>query len=148
LIAVTVQDYLKDIGIEVEVQALEWASFLEALHTEKPEWDMFVGGWASTIDPHIMYTIWAEENIPDLNSVAYVNKDIEKLFKEAGATYDTEFRKQKYGEVQKIIADDAPYVFLFYQKAWSGQNNRIKGIEPTLLGIGWNSDDWYIEETQ
>jgi peptide/nickel transport system substrate-binding protein len=148
LIAVTVQDYLKDIGIEVEVQALEWASFLEALHTEKPEWDMFVGGWASTIDPHIMYTIWAEENIPDLNSVAYVNKDIEKLFKEAGATYDTEFRKQKYGEVQKIIADDAPYVFLFYQKAWSGQNNRIKGIEPTLLGIGWNSDDWYIEETK
>ncbi len=148
LIAVTVQDYLKDIGVEVEVQALEWASFLEALHSDKPDWDMYVGGWASTIDPHIMYTIWSEENIPDLNAVAYINKDVEKLFKEAGATYDTEFRKQKYGEVQKIIADEAPYVFLFYQKAWSGQNNRIKSIEPTLLGIGWNSNDWYIEETK
>lgn len=35
---------------------------------------------------------------------------------------------------------------LFYNKAWSGQNNRIKGIEPTVLGIGWNSEDWYIQE--
>ena len=66
--------------------------------------------------------------------------------KKPAATYDAEFRKQKYQEVQKIIADDSPYIFLWYRKEWSGQNNRIKGIEPTLLGIGWNSEDWYIEE--
>jgi len=146
LMAVTVQDYLSEIGIEVEVQGLEWASYLEALHSEKSDWDMYIGSWSSTIDPHIMYTIWAEENIPDLNAVAYVNKDMEALFKEAGATYDAEFRKQKYQEIQKIIADDSPYIFLWYRKEWSGQNNRIKGIEPTLLGIGWNSEDWYIAE--
>ena len=45
-----------------------------------------------------------------------------------------------------IIADDAPYIFLYYQRAWSGQNKRIQGIEPTALGIGWNSEDWYIQE--
>ncbi|RME72093.1 MAG: hypothetical protein D6784_14010 [Chloroflexi bacterium] len=148
LIAVTVQDFLSQIGIEVEIQALEWASFLEALDAEEPEWDMYIGAWRATIEPHIMYTIWAEENIPQLNSVAYINKDVEKLFEEAGATYDTEFRKAKYQEIQRIIAEDAPYVFLFYQKRWSGQNNRIKGIIPTALGIGWNQEDWYIEETQ
>ena len=31
--AVTVQDYLRKIGIEVEVQGLEWASYLEALQS-------------------------------------------------------------------------------------------------------------------
>ncbi|MEZ4621242.1 MAG: hypothetical protein R2867_37865 [Caldilineaceae bacterium] len=50
--------------------------------------------------------------------------------------------------MQKIIAEDSPYIFLFYQKAWSGQNKRIQGIEPTALGIGWNTEDWYIEATQ
>jgi peptide/nickel transport system substrate-binding protein len=147
LIAVTVQDYLSDIGIEVEVQGLEWASFLEATDSDDPDWDMFVGGWRATIEPHIMYTIWSEENIPELNAVAYVNKDVEALFEEAGKTYDTEFRMEKYGEVQRIIADEAPYVFLFYNKSWSGQNNRIQGITPKPLGIGWNQEDWYIEET-
>lgn len=148
LTSVFVQDFLSQAGIEVEIQALEWASFLEATDSEDPDWDLFIGGWRATIEPHIMYTIWAEESIPQLNAVAYINKDVEQLFTEGGATYDTEIRKAKYQEVQKIIADEAPYVFLYYSKSWSGQNNRIKGIEPTALGIGWNSEDWYIEETQ
>ena len=145
LIAVSVQDFLREIGISVDVKALEWASFLEELDAAEPEWDLFVGGWRATIEPQIMYTIWAEESIPDLNSVAYINKDVEQLFADAGKSYDTEYRKEKYGEIQQIISDEAPYVFLFYNKAWSGQNNRIKGIVPSPLGIGWNSEDWYIE---
>jgi peptide/nickel transport system substrate-binding protein len=146
LMAVTVQDQLAQIGVNVEIQGLEWASFLEATDSDEPDWDMFIGGWRATIEPHIMYTIWAEENIPQLNSVAYVNKDVEALFKEAGANCDPEFRKEKYGEIQRIIAEEMPYVFLWNQKTWSGQNNRIGGIDPKPLGIGWNSNDWYIRE--
>ena len=146
LIAITVQDYLGDIGINIEIEALEWASYLEATDAEEPTWDMFIGAWSATIDPHIMYTIWAEESIPDLNSVAYVNKEVEAIYEEAGKTYDTEFRKERYQEVQKIIAEESPYVFLYYRKSWSGQNNHIQGIEPTTLGIGWNQEDWYIED--
>jgi peptide/nickel transport system substrate-binding protein len=146
LIAVTLQDYLSDVGIELEIQALEWSSFLETKNSEGSDWDMYIGTWRATIEPQIMYTIWAEENIPQLNSVAYINEEVQSLFEEAGATYDTEFRKEKYQEAQRIIAEDAPYIFLFYNKSWSGQNNRIQGIEPTALGIGWNLEDWYIEE--
>lgn len=150
LMAVSVQDYLAEIGIELEIQPLEWASFLETKKAESSDWDMFIAAWSSTIEPHAMFLIWSEEGIPDLNSVAYINKDVEKLFDEAGGstgTCDLDFRKQKYQEIQKIIAEDSPYIFLYYRKAWSGQNNRIKGIEPTVLGIGWNSEEWYIEET-
>lgn len=146
LIAVTVQDYLSQIGIAVEIQALEWASFLEATSAENPDWDLFIGGWRATIEPHIMYTIWAEESIPSLNSVGYINKDVEAIFEEAGKTYDVDFRREQYQEVQRIISAEAPYVFLYYQKAWSGQNVRIQGITPSALGIGWNSEDWYIQE--
>lgn len=146
LIAVTVQDYLKQIGIEVEIQALEWSAYLDAISAAEPDWDMFVGAWRSTIEPHIMYTIWAESSIPDLNAVAYINPEVEQLFKEGGATYDTEVRKEKYGRVQQIIAEEAPYIFLYYQKAWSGQNNRVRGIDPRPLGVVWNSEDWYLQD--
>jgi peptide/nickel transport system substrate-binding protein len=149
LIAVAVQDYLAEIGIELEIQPLEWASFLEAKNAEESDWDMFIAAWNSTIEPHAMFLIWSEEGIPDLNGVAYINKDVEKLFGEAGGgagTCDLDFRKQKYQEIQKIIAEDSPYIFLYYRKSWSGQNNRIMGIEPTLLGISWNQEDWYMED--
>lgn len=146
LIAVTVQDYLKQIGIEVEIQALEWSAYLDAISADEPDWDMFVGAWRSTIEPHIMYTIWAESSIPDLNAVAYINKEVEQLFKEGGATYDNEIRKEKYGQVQQIVAEESPYIFLYYQKTWSGQNKRVQGIDPRPLGIGWNSEDWYLQD--
>ncbi len=145
LIAVTLQDYLSQMGIKVEINAMEWATFLEATNAQEPDWDMYLGAWQATIEPQIMFTIWAEASIPDLNSVAYINPTVEQLFAEAGATYDTPVRKEKYAQIQKQIAEDAPYIFLFYQKRWSGQNNRIKGIEPTALGIGYNFEDWYIE---
>jgi peptide/nickel transport system substrate-binding protein len=147
LMAVITQDFLSEIGIDVTIQGMEWGAFLDATDAAEPDWDMFIGGWSATIEPHIMYTIWAEDSIPELNSVAYINKEVEELFRQGGATYDTELRRELYGEVQRIIAEEAPYIFLFYQKAWSGQNNRIQGIEPTALGIGWNSEDWYIQAT-
>lgn len=145
LMAVSIQDFLSKVGIQVNIQAMEWSSFLEAQKAKEPDWDMYLGAWRATIEPHIMYTIWAEESIPDLNAVAYVNKKVEALFKEAGATYDTAFRKEKYQQIQRIIAEDSPYIFLFYNKAWSGQNKRIKGIIESPLGITWNFEDWYIE---
>jgi peptide/nickel transport system substrate-binding protein len=140
-----VQDYLSKIGINAQIQGLEWSSYLQAVQSEHPDWDMSIGAWQATIEPHIMYTIWSESSIPELNSVGYVNKQVEGLFQEAGKSYDPAARKPKYQEIQKIVSDDAPYIFLFYQKAWAGLNNRIKGIVPSPLGIGWNSEDWYVE---
>jgi len=146
LIAVTMQDYLSDIGITVDVQAMEWSSFLEAFRSPEPEWDMVILSISSTTEPHTKFPWWLEENIPEMNFSAYINKDIERLFEEAGATYDIEVRKEKYGEIQRVIAEDSPHIYLYYGKSWSAQSERIKGIEPTILGIGWNSLDWYIEE--
>jgi peptide/nickel transport system substrate-binding protein len=146
LIAVTVQDYLKDVGIKMEIEALEWASFLEATSAAEPTWDMFLGGWRSGIEPHSAATIWAEENIPDLNMVSYINPEMTEYFEQAGATYDRELRKEAYGKVQEIIAEDLPYITISYRKRAGAINNRIQGIEPTVLGIGWNQEDWFITE--
>jgi len=148
LIAVTVQDFLREVGIEVEVQAMEWASFLEAFRAAEPDWDMVILSVNSTPEPHTSFPWWTKDNIPELNFGAYINPEVEKLFDEAAATYDLKIRKEKYGEIQRILAEDAPRIFLYYSKTWSGQSNRIKGLIPTRLGIGWNSDDWYIEEAE
>lgn len=146
LIAVTVQDYLREVGIDMSIEALEWASFLEATDAEEPTWDMFLGGWRSAIEPHSAATVWDPENIPELNSVAYVNEEMTAAFEAAGVTYDREERKRAYARAQEIIAEDLPYITISYRKSASAQNERVKGIEPTVLGIGWNQEDWYIEE--
>lgn len=146
LMSLFIQDNLADIGIQVEIQSLEWASFLEATDAAEPDWDMFLGAWRSTIEPYYMYQIWSEENIPQLNSVGYANPELEALFEQTGRVCDLESRKEAFGEIQSILAEDSPYIFLFYNKAWQGINNRFGGIEPTPLGIGYNFNDWYVLE--
>lgn len=146
LIAVTIQGDLQKVGIDMEIEGLEWASFLEATAAKNPTWDMFLGGWQSGIDPDSQATVWAEENIPELNAVAYVNKEMTQFFEEAAATYDIEVRKEKYARVQELIAEDSPYIVISYRKRASAQNNRVQGIEPTALGIDWNQEEWYIVE--
>ncbi len=145
LIALQTQNDLAQIGIEVEIQAMEWASYLDATK-QADDWDMFILGWSSTVEPQFMYQIWAEENIPDLNAVGYINPEVEALFDEAGRNCALEDRQAAFGEIQRILAEDMPYVFLYYSKTWSGQSNRVAGIDPKPVGIAWNSLEWYIVE--
>ena len=145
-IATITQAQFKDVGVEVEIQGMEWGAFLEATSSEPFDWDMIVGGWWATLDPHWMLQIWSEEFIPDLNFGAYVNKEVEDLFAQGGKPpCDKESRKKVYDEIQRILAEDAPYIFLFQSKSYAGVNKRIGGIVPTTLGIGYNLEEWYVK---
>jgi len=144
-IATVAQEEFRKIGIEVELQGLEWGTFLQAVHSPPFDWDMTVLGWTSTLDPHWMYQIWSEKNIPKLNAVGYVNKRVEELFQEGVREFDPEQRKNAYFEIQRILAEDLPYIFLTMSKGYAGINNRIGGVEVTPLGIGHNIEQWYVK---
>jgi len=144
-IATIVQDSFKQIGVGIEIQTLEWSAYLSALRTPPFDWDMNVGGWSATIDPYWMYQIWAEDNIPELNSGAYKNPEVEALFQKGAKVFDQAQRKQIYGDIQRILVEDQPYIFLYMGKAYEGVSKRIGGIEPSNLGIDWNLEQWYIK---
>ena len=145
-IATIVQASFKDIGVQVEIQGLEWAAYLSALK-QPPynNWDINVGGWQATIDPHWMYQVWSEENIPDLNAGAYRNPEVEALFKRGVREFDPEARKKTYGEIQRILTDDQPYIYLYQTKSFEAISNRIGGLKPSPLGLGWNLEEWYVQ---
>jgi peptide/nickel transport system substrate-binding protein len=141
-----IQSDLKKLGVEIVLNGMEWNALLDATSEAEPEWEMYLSGWRSGFEPSSGEVAWIEENIPRLNSIAYINEDVERLFQEATATYDREERKAKYGEIQDIIVSEAPYIFLYHRKQFSVKNNRIQGVEPKPVGIGWNQEDWFIAE--
>ncbi len=144
-IATVTQQWLKDVGVDSEVQGLEWGAYLSALKTEPYDWDLSVGAWQATIEPHWMNQIWREDSIPELNHVAYVNKKVEELFDQGVKEFDHDKRKQVYQQIQQIIADDTPYIFTTYSMSYEAVNKRIGGIEPTPLGTGYNVEKWYVK---
>ena len=144
-IAQVLQQAWGDVGVQVDIQTREWGTYLNELKSEPFDWDMNLGAWSATIEPHFMQQIWLESSIPQLNYPAYVNKRVEELFEQGVREFDREKRKQIYGEIQRILAEDSPYVFLTVNKSYIGVSNRIGGIEPTALGIGWNRERWFVK---
>ena len=107
-------------------------------HPHPPQVEAFIS--------HLMLQIWSEEFIPDLNMGAYVNKEVEDLFAQGGKPpCDKESRQKVYDEIQRILAEDAPYIFLFQSKSYAGINKRIGSIVPTPLGIVYNLEEWYVK---
>jgi peptide/nickel transport system substrate-binding protein len=143
--AAVTQQWLKDIGVDSEIQGLEWGAYLSALKQEPFDWDVNIGAWAATIEPHWMNQIWREDAIPDLNHVAYVNKKVEDLFDQGAKEFDLEKRKQIYQQIQQIISEEAPYIFTTYSMSYQAVNKRIGGIEPTKLGASYNLEKWYVK---
>ncbi len=94
---------------------------------------------AANLDPDIF------EHIFDSNSFApkranrtfYSNPRVDELIREARSTVEQSQRKTMYDEVQRIIADDLPYINLWYLDNVLVHTNRVRGIE---LGPSGNYD--------
>ena len=145
-IATVLQQQLGDLGVAVEVVPMEFQAYIDFIKSPPFDYDLFILGWTAGVDPDGSREIWLEESIPALNSGAYVNKRVEELFNQGVKEFNTEKRKQIFGEIQKLITEDPPYVFVYEGKTNYGVNKKIGGIKPTRLGILYNLDKWYLEK--
>jgi peptide/nickel transport system substrate-binding protein len=143
-VAVATQQWLRDIGVAAEVQGLEWGAYLSALKSEPFDYDLYVGAWSATIEPHWMNQIWLQESIPDLNAGAYVNKQVEALFGQAVREFDMDKRRQLYQQIQQIMVEEAPYIWTTFSQSYGAINKRIGGVEVTKLGMS-DFEKWYVK---
>jgi peptide/nickel transport system substrate-binding protein len=112
-IATLVQDNLRSIGVEVKVEIYEWAVFITRF-INKLEFEATVLGWVTPPD-FDAFQVWhsSQTNPQQLNFVGYKNPEVDKLLENIRQEYDPERIRQMAGEIQRIIFEDQPYLFLF-----------------------------------
>lgn len=143
-IATILQQQLSDLGIGVDVQGLEFQAYIDAITKEPFDWDLQLGAWSSTIEPHFNYQLWAKASVPALNFGDYENQTVEDLFDQGSKEFDREKRKAIYQKIQQILTDDEPYAFLYESLNYAGLNKRVGGVTATPLGIEYNLNNWYL----
>ena len=122
--AVYIQGALSEIGIEVEIQQSEWGAFLD--QTANGEHDMFILGWTTvTADADYgLYALFHSKNFgAPGNRSFYSNEEVDALLDEGRTTADEAVRQEAYSEVQQILIDDAPAVYLNHTSFLLGVNN-------------------------
>jgi peptide/nickel transport system substrate-binding protein len=91
---------------------------------------MYSLSWVGIADPDMLYYIFHSSNIPPkgANRGGYVNQRLDKLAGEGRATLNISRRKKVYSEIQKILANDLPYVSLWYTTNVAVMNKSVHGF--------------------
>ncbi|MGM9974352.1 MAG: glutathione ABC transporter substrate-binding protein [Clostridiaceae bacterium] len=128
-ICTILQNQLKQIGIEVEVKVVEWGAYLAG--TAKGEHDMFILGWTTVTGDadYGLYSLFHSSQFGDAgNRTFYSNDKIDELLDLGRKSVNPEERVKAYKEVQEIVNDEAPWVFLYNAEYLDGARSNVKGF--------------------
>jgi len=134
-IAQIVQAELKQVGIDMAVEPVEWGAYLDG--TARGEHEMFILGWVTiTADADYgLYPLFHSSNKGGAgNRSFYANPAVDKALDEARAKTDPAEREAAYKVAQELVQEDAPIMSLFYKKFNAGTQNYIEGFKVNPAG--------------
>ena len=129
--ATVMQSNLKAVGVTVALQTMEWGAYLAKLRSKEQE--LFALSWmAGSEDPDmVMYPLlhssqWTP-NGP--NRALYKNEKFDELLGQARQVTDQAKRAALYREAQKILVEDAPWVFVDHEVQLAATSKRVQGFK-------------------
>ena len=144
--AVLIQRRLREIGIDVQIRVLEWASFV-GRYIKTGDFDVVLLGWGLSLDPD-QFSIWhsSQQGPGQFNFIGYSNPRVDTLLEQGRLELDPDKRMKIYHEFARILLEDSPVVYLYAGYGLPAIHRRVKGIPNPAppAGIGYNSYDWYI----
>jgi oligopeptide transport system substrate-binding protein len=133
----TVQHYLADIGVQVELQDFDdWPTFQRAL--QQGQLQLFRYGWyADYPDPdNFLYFLFHSRSKD--NYFHYHNAQVDQLLEEGRRETDELHRVKLYRKAEQLILNDAPGIILLHHVYEGLYQPYVKGVEVSALG------EWYI----
>jgi ABC-type transport system substrate-binding protein len=117
IIEAIVATYEENLGVQVEVQQTDWATFLSDLNRPDNTNQMWGGeaGWiADYPDPHDFLDILFRCDSMQ-NHTGYCNPEVDELLDQASGENDPEKREAIYRQVEQIVIEEAAWVPLFFE---------------------------------
>ena len=140
-----IQQNLRDVGVDVDVRSYEFATlYADVLNGS---FQMFTLQWVggAAIDPDILRRVFHSSQVPPagFNRGHFMDARVDALLDEAQRTTDEATRLRLFGEAQKAITDQAPYICL-----WTKINNVIG--QRTLEGMRVTpiADYWFLKDVR
>jgi peptide/nickel transport system substrate-binding protein len=139
-----IQRRLRAVGIDAKIHIVEWAAFINTF-IRKKDFEAIILGWGLGLDPD-QYEIWhsSQTGPEELNHISYKNPKVDELLEAGRRTFNQEKRTAIYGEMQEVLAEDQPVIFLYVPDALPVVSARVRGIEPAPAGIMYNFIKWYV----
>lgn len=147
---VIVQKNWKDIGVDCQVEYLEWP-VLVSQYLDMAQFQSYALAWSLGIDPDFYLYFHSSAAVDDqgqlvgFNDVEFKDSRLDHLLEQGRAELDQDKRKQIYIEAQKIVNDELPYVFLYANNAPVAMSKRIQGVTWSPTGPIF-PEKWWVKQ--
>jgi peptide/nickel transport system substrate-binding protein len=126
--AAAIQHDLGRVGIAVDVRSNEIQTlFADVL---RGNFQMYTLQWVGVTDPDMLRRVYHSKQTPPagLNRVFYENASVDDLIDSASKASDFADQQRFYARAQQLIADDVPYVSLWYK-------TNVAVFQPDITGV-------------
>jgi len=134
-----IQADLNAVGFNVTIETYEWNTFLGEVNPGlEGKADMAEMAWMTNDPDTLPFLALRTDAWPDaggFNSGYYSNPEVDALLEEARVATDQARRAELYKEMQTIVQEDAPWVFVANWKQNAVTNDRVANfaLEPSFL---------------
>lgn len=145
--AEVVQQYLKAVGIDMQLEEAPVSGILEGLRSGDMQASLFnwtYGG--DNADPDATQTLGTDGSN---NFSRYSNARVDELLASGLAEPDKAKRQAMYNEIQQIVADEVPFLFMMFWDIYALFNTRVQGLPDTALTsdpVYLLANEWWIAQ--
>ncbi|MFO8060195.1 MAG: ABC transporter substrate-binding protein [Bacillota bacterium] len=130
-VLVLVQQWLKDVGIKMNIQELEWTVILSKMTETRTDYDAVIVGFGATPDPDHHYIFHSEGGFWIAN---YSNERVDEVLERGRSVVEPAQRKVYYDEYLEITSREQAVVFLWHNVATQTLNSRFRGMKDEPAG--------------
>lgn len=147
-IGTLIQDQLSQVGINVDFQTIDFNTLLDILDSQT--FDSIILGWRNGFpdDPDATQLFTAQSDIvgSGSNFTSYNNARFTELNTLGNNVpgCDPAERAEYYYEMQEIMQEDLPYMWLFVQNGFYAAGADVGGFDPRPSQLLWNVDAWAV----
>jgi peptide/nickel transport system substrate-binding protein len=127
--AAAIQQDLARVGIAVDVRSSELLTLLS--DAARGNFQMYTLQWVGVTDPDMLRRVYHSKQAPPagLNRVFYRNDEVDRLIEAAAAAVSDEQRAPLYADAQRLIAQDVPYISLWYKTNLAVAQPDLRGVQ-------------------
>ncbi|MSR81596.1 MAG: hypothetical protein EXS58_01535 [Candidatus Latescibacteria bacterium] len=143
-VALTLQNELKDAGIDCKVRELDWSILLQQVKGQ--DFAAVVLGWTGSMRfPPDNYQIWHSSQSAGRgsNHIGFANVEVDKILEDYRREFDPKKRIALYQRYQEILHEEQPYTFLWMSRVARAYSRRFQGVN--WYPMGADTQEWWVK---
>jgi len=135
MMVAVMQQQLRQVGIALDTRSFEFATFFSDV--QHGAFQLYGLRWiGGNEDPDIFEYAFHSSKFPPngANRSYYLNTKVDALIDQARQAIDPKVRKPLYGEVQSLLAEDLPYINLWYLDNVLVHTKRVQNLRLNPAG--------------